>query len=768
MPETTVETNRRGGRLRIAAGAVLLGVWLCAIALRATVVEAPGGRQFWVPGFGDGLSYSLWMSAALLAAAVIRLACGAWGRSLWRPGRYTALGLGLFAAAGVISFFAASDRRAAVTDFAILAAPVLSALVLAQAIAAGRRTGIVLAVVAALGVVSAFQCAEQFSSGGDAAVEQYEKDPRAVLDRLGIEQGTFPQMLFEHRLHSRDVSGFFTTGNSAGSFAILALFAAAAIFLDAFKNRRERTFGNLGTAAAAAGAVIVLVGLLLTRSKGAIVSLAAAGGLLAAVLFFSQRLRRHRGLLIAAGLAAAVLVVAAAVAYGTAHGRLPGGNSMLVRWQYWRSSAEMIADHPFTGVGGGNFTYVYPLYKPDCALEAVSDPHCFPVSILVQYGPLGLLGFTLMVLAPLWPAGKKGSRTLLGGQPSRLHAKKIPGTFFAPFLYALAVAAVLVFLRPVISPTGLEGGEAPAAVFIYLYIVPAVVFLAGLALFAAAGPSDAPAPAAKSAVACGLLAVLLHNTIDFAIFEPGVWTCYWALAACLLAMKAPPAAGATAAPAAAGHRRLIAAAAGIGLLWAFVQFAVLPVTESRSNIRRARNLALEGRFEQAGRLLETAAKIDPFSPEAPEVNGRIRLQAFYSGDKDGGNLLDAERRLLEAAGRNPADFRNYEKLAEVYGLLAETPPEEMRRNWLEKAFEAASKAAGRYPGCGRLHYTAAGIAESLGRTEAAVAGYRRAIEIENAYREQFRVMYPGAEMFSRLGQDKYRIAAERLEALTGR
>ena len=412
MSQTKIERLCRSGRPCAAAGSAVLLVWLCAVAMRTTVVEAPGGRDFWVPGFPDVVSYSLWVSAALLAAAVLWLACGIWRRDIWSPSLYAALGLCVFIASGVISFFAASDRRAAVTDLVILAAPVLSALVLAQVIALRRQRAIVLAVVAALGTVSAFQCADQFFAGGDAAVEQYEKDPRAVLNRLGIEQGTFPQMLFEHRLRSHDVSGFFTTGNSAGSFAILAVFAAAAIFLDAFKNRRERTFGNLRAALAAAGAAVVLFGLLLTGSKGAIISLGAAGGLLAVILFFGSWIRRHRLLVISVFLAAATAGISGAAAYGTAHGRLPGGNSMLVRWHYWQASAKMIADHPFTGVGGGNFTFVYPRYKPDAALEAVSDPHSFPLSILVRYGPLGLLGFTLMVLAPLWPAGKKGSWTL--------------------------------------------------------------------------------------------------------------------------------------------------------------------------------------------------------------------------------------------------------------------------------------------------------------------------------------------------------------------
>ena len=92
----------------------------------------------------------------------------------------------------------------------------------------------------------------------------------------------------------------------------------------------------------------------------------------------------------------------AAVLYGIEHGRLPGGNSMLVRWQYWTASAQMVADHPLSGVGPGNFSDYYPHYKPAAALESVADPHNWPLSLITQYGPLGLLGFLAMLCLPLW------------------------------------------------------------------------------------------------------------------------------------------------------------------------------------------------------------------------------------------------------------------------------------------------------------------------------------------------------------------------------
>jgi hypothetical protein len=57
------------------------------------------------------------------------------------------------------------------------------------------------------------------------------------------------------------------------------------------------------------------------------------------------------------------------------------------------------------------------------------------------------------------------------------------------------------------------------------------------------------------------------------------------------------------------------------------------------------------------------------------------------------------------------------------------------------------------------------IAEQLGKTDFAVDQYKKAIAIEDGYRDQFRLMYPGREMFSRLGEQKYQFARQRTQQL---
>ena len=152
--------------------------------------------------------------------------------------------------------------------------------------------------------------------------------------------------------------------------------------------------------------LLVAAGLFLTQSKGGILAFLAGLALCGLLLGIDRWLPAQKRRIVAILIPVALLLAAGAgyamVRYGMTHGRLPGGNSMLVRWQYWAASARMYADHRLTGIGPGNFSDYYTHYKPAAALESVADPHNFLLSLLTQYGPLGLIGFLAMVFVPLW------------------------------------------------------------------------------------------------------------------------------------------------------------------------------------------------------------------------------------------------------------------------------------------------------------------------------------------------------------------------------
>lgn len=764
MTKAAISSSKSGHSTQTVVGYILLAVCLCVIALRATYAEGPPGRSTdQSVNLSDNL-YSLSLSAALAAVFLVWFVWAYWSKGfLCSPG-WLEIGFLLFTVAAIVSGFFAADKRAAINSYVTLGAPALMAMALIRILDSRLKIRLVLTVVAALGVVSAYQCAEQFFFTNQMMIEQYQKAPETLLGPLGIVPGTFGHMLFEHRLFSRGVHGFFTTSNSAGSFALLASFAAVALFMNEFINRKKDPSGPARVVTAGAAAAIVIFGLLLTASKGAIGAAVIAAVMFVAYLLAGDWLRAHKKFVLIGCILLFLAGVSAVVAYGLICDELPGGNSMLVRWQYWCASVRMFGEHPLTGVGPGNFACYYPRYKAASALETVSDPHNFLLSVLTQYGPLGLAGLLVMILSGLWRAVFSSGAVSDGQNASR------NGRFgIVSVIFAVVISAALLFIRPLLMkvPAGTLPAERQAAA-IMLYFMPVFVFVVGFIL-AGSGRISTDGSGNDITIAalfCGAVGVLIHNLIDFAIFEPGLLTAFWVIMACVISLKRRQEGRAQFAAGRAPYKKVIVLAGGAVLIWAYLNYALIPVAGSTAKIRQAYLAATNGRFEQADELLAAAAEDDRLSPLASSIRARLYLQRFEAGAKGDTALLQKARdRLLEAAERGRADYKNFERLAEVYGLLAESSAGERKTDYLHQAFDAASGAVELYPGSGRLRFQLAGIAERSGDADYACRQYQKAVEIEESYRRQFERMYPGRAIVSRIGQEKYSKAKERIKQL---
>jgi tetratricopeptide (TPR) repeat protein len=713
----------------------------------------------------------LTVSAVLILSFVVWFVWGLCSkRFLYRPTGIE-IGLCLFCVAAIAAGLAAANKRAAITNFVTLLAPVFMALLLVQILDSHSKIKLLLICIAALAVVSAYECAHQFFVTNRMMIEQYKQAPQTVLEPLGIEPGSFQQFLFEHRLYSRGVRSFFTTRNSAGSFTLMAFFASVALFIDKLKHRKSDSSSPSHLFACGIAAAVILFGLTLTRSKVAIIGLFCAAAIFIAYLRFGSWLKAHKKAIFIVCLLLAVAAGSVVIRYGLNHGQLPGGSSMLVRWQYWHASAKMYADHPFTGVGPGNFAHFYTHYKPAEALESVADPHNFLLSILTQYGPLGLIGFLAMIFIPLW---RMFSLNPISSSPK---AQPEPAFKTLAVSFLIIISAALLLIRPMLMPaTGADTLDVMIYVIVTLYVAPVAVFIIGFWLLTAPlHKTRNPQPATRNtnitaaALFCAVLGVALHNLIDFAIFEPGVFTTLWAIIACVIVLdfhaKCRPQLVLKPAP----FVKMITAAAALVLVWAYFYYAFIPVAKSTAGIQRAYRAISAGQFQQAHNILNTAAEDDCLSPAALSLNGRVYLHHFELTQSRNRDLLaGAEVSLLKAISRDSADFKNFERLTEVYTLLAETSTGQEKTNYLNKSFDNALLAAEElYPGSGRLRIELAKIAEQLGKTDVAIKQYNEAIRIENKYRRQFKIMYPERqEIFSRLGEEEYKSAKQRLKHLS--
>jgi O-antigen ligase len=715
--------------------------------------------------------YSLSISAVLIFSFVLWLVWSFCSKKFYYRLTGIEIGLCLFCVAAVAAGFAAANKRVAITNVAVFLAPPLMALLLVQILDSQSKIKLVLVVIAALGAVSTFQSVWQWQLDNAVMIEEYERAPQSMLEPLGIEPDTLPHFLFEHRLYSRGLRGFFTTRNSAGSFALMASFAAIVLFIDKFKNRKSPSSQPLHLLACATAVVIIIFGLALTRSKGAILGSLFAAAIFIVYLRFGNRLKAHKKAVLITCLLLGVAATSVVVWYGLNHGRLPGGSSMLVRWQYWHASARMYADHPITGVGPGNFAQFYTHYKPASALESVADPHNFPLGILTQYGPIGLVGFLAMIFIPLW-------RTICPypvSSSSSPKAQPEPAFRTLPVSFLIVVSAVLLFIRPMLMPvTSADTLDVMIYVIVTLYVVPVAVFIIAFFLLTVPLQTTRNTQYAirntnmAAALFCAVLGVAFHNLIDFAIFEPPVFTTLWAIIACLIAIdfhtNCRPQLVLKPALVVKAIVGLIAAV----IIVAYVYYVWSPVNKSTDKIRQAHQAISNGQFEHAHRLLDSAAKDDSLSPAALSMNGRLYLYHFQlTQNKNRDLLLKSEKCLQAAIERNDAAFKDFERLTDVYESLAEISTQQEKTGWLNKALDSASLAVERYPGCGRLQFKLAEIAEQLGKTNIAIERYEKAIDIEDSFRNQFQLIYPERKkIVSRLGEDKYKNAKQRIKHLS--
>lgn len=746
---------------------ILLALCLCVISLRATFTEGPTMQSSTLAeNVGDNL-YSLSVSAVLVFSFAVWLIRGLCSKRFSYRVTGIEAGLAIFCAAAVAAGLAAADKRLAITAVAVLLAPVVMAILLVQIMDSPSKIKMALVTIAALGVVSAYQCADQFFVGNEVTIEQYEREPRTFLEPLGIEPGSFQQFLFEHRLYSKGVHGFFTTSNSAGSFALMAAFAAIALLIDKVKNRKSNQVRAVHILACGTAAAVIIFGLALTQSKGAILGALFAGVVLIVLLRLGNWVASHKKTILAVCLALIAAGTWAATSYGLSHGKMPGGSSMLVRWQYWHAAGKMYADHSLTGVGPGNFARFYTRYKPAAALESVADPHNFPLSILTQYGPIGLVGFLALIFIPLW---KALSPTAIS--PSFHQLQPTFRTLAVAFL--VVICAFLLFIRPILMPaTPADTADVMIYMIVTLYVMPVAIFIIGFLLLTTPlqGTRDTRYKmrdtVTTAALVSAVVGVMVHNLIDFAIFEPPVLTALWAVMACLIATYSIHNPQAATVPRPSVFARTLLLAGVLAMVWGYLNYALIPAAKSTAKVREAQQAASGGQFEDAHSLLDKAAEDDRLSPVPLSLNGRLYLHHFQATGRKGAELLiQAEKCLRPAIARGSTDFKNFERLTDVYNNLAQISGPQEKTEWLNKALNSASSAVERYPGCERLHFELAKIAEQVGKTDLAYQEYNEAIEIEDSYRTQFKMMYPKREkIISRLGEEKYQFATERMKAL---
>lgn len=595
-------------------------------------------------GSGPTPATTAWLDTALLVGAALAFlrspltarACSAGadgglsrGRIAygWLLAGFAALALGVF-----VSTCVAAEKRVAANAGASLLAFALAGMALWRLASDRLLARLLVAATLAGGAVHAAKCVAQRGWEFRETHALWQKQKQDLAER-GATLDDPAVINYERRLRSGDAFGFLFHPNVTGSCLMMGLVAGAGIALAGARGRESKRAAAVAFSLALCA--LLSVGVWLTGSAGAMLAGLGALFTLGALVVGAGRLRP--GVLIASLAALYVALFAGAIGYGLARGGLPHP-SLAFRWQYWRAAAHVYSEAPWTGVGRENFVAGYMRYKPPESTEDVRNAHDVWIGLLVELGPLGLLGGAILLSAPIVlgvrrigtapreRCGPPGS-SLAGAAGSDDDPANDPGM---P-IWALASAAVILALHLPLSGTtrqiadtgGVHGilvGVELARIWLVQVGVPwLLAFLAALWTLEVVGAAPGGRVAVGAALVAALAGALLHNLIGFSLFTPAGLSVFVALAAAI-----PGVAGPSPGPRTGRRWRAVSALVAAGAV-AHVWLCAVPATTEAARLRSFRSAfrpnaaSLEATTQAAQRVCEA----DSWSSEAPREIARL-------------------------------------------------------------------------------------------------------------------------------------------------
>jgi O-antigen ligase len=350
----------------------------------------------------------------------------------------------------------------------------------------------------------------------------------------GLEETDFRFQQFERKLLSGELRGFSNSPNTYAAMLVLTGLISIGILMQRLKDR-----DGIGWV------VVIGIGLIgagfalwHTHSRTAAVTPIFGVMLMVASARLEPWMARRPRMVFAGAVVLFFLGVAAVVGHGLAHGNLVE-KSLTYRWYYWTGAARIVVKHPVLGVGWANFGWYYPEVRLPIASEEVQDPHNFIVRFFAELGIVGGLLAIAWMVRLWWEMTRPGENSALRTQHSELRKRGI---------WSLAAVAGGAAVLNLIVATDWDQ-DSP---WLILQTVGAaaggLLLLAGLVVGAMRSIKDGalddrPAPWVLRSMQVGIGIFLLHNLIDFSLFETGPLMLFAFLVGSVLGVKQPSVAG---------------------------------------------------------------------------------------------------------------------------------------------------------------------------------------------------------------------------------
>ena len=488
----------------------------------------------------------------------------------------------------------------------------------------------------------------------------YLKDPDAVLAMAGVNAppGSSERMVFANRLMDGGPTATFALANSLAAVLLFGVVLTIGVL-----RYRIGVLGRLGIVFWISILLLCVGALLAARSRSATLAMIISVSFL---WFSSGRLRRFRSQTVIAGLGLLfVLSVGGTLLLGFFGNREwfeQAPASLAFRFQYWRASWQMVLEHPWFGVGPGNFQALYERFRELSTTEQIAEPHNLFIETLASGGfvALGFLISILIAIAMICvhqmrDAGDANTGIEKNASPDSKGDKWIVVGATLAFVLVWWMG-VLVLVLPDLAAS--------------MWVVPAVAF----AVFACwPAIRSLGSREIDSIVLSACLGVGIHLMVAGGWTVPGVALLLW-IGGGLLTRHAITFTTLKRTKASDAERRSSAAfgtthgkACAVAVLLVGVMVSLVltlkslgPVEARKRAMAEAAELMQSGRIRQAKDELLIAASADPWSPEAMLWLANIdQMQLGRDGAADDvrRSWESALSAALKRAGEDPAAYR---------------------------------------------------------------------------------------------------------------
>jgi O-antigen ligase len=554
--------------------------------------------------------------------------------------------MGLLAAWGMLSALWADDRFGAVVGAFHFVSAFALFVAASQLFGTWRRLHLLGAV--ALGLLLLYAANGVYYRFLDLPDLQrnWQENRASILRERGIEEGSYAARQFGQKIENGEMIGFNASPNSFAAVLSLLVIVAGGLLI-------QRQSDGDGQAWILPYSLAILAGLwvmLYTHSKAAFGTVMLGAVLLALNRVMRRTLTTRSRTVYFGGVVALLLAMGAVIGHGVYHGSLLN-DSLTFRWKYWVASARMFVERPLAGVGWGNFGLHYLAKRLPEAAEEIKDPHNFFVRFCVELGAVGGVLLVAWMLGLWWTLTRPVMPT---ADEDREEEGFLPGK---SVVWKLAAIALLAMAINIVASVDLSA----AAAFVLLELIKRAMFLllllGGMALAAIRSMErqeidGRPAPWILHAMIIGVGLFLVHNLVDFSLFEIGPMFLFALLCGGALAIRLSGRAEST--PDDQERRGLRAAVAvGAVLVWLLSLAIVGPIVWAEELAHEADTSARERRAPEAAGKLADAFGAVPYNAEYAFRSARTMLMGNTAKPQEAEAMLD------RAIASNPSEIKYY-------------------------------------------------------------------------------------------------------------